>query len=194
LPHDLPNIPTVGSATSALTQSVNLLSKKLNELPASLIPQWASKPTDRNLRQAAADVPAWMDQRNAPGSAVLLMMLLPKVFSTMPETEAVPLRIFGHPPDNLVEFDGNARSGSGADNRRGNVMEALSVHFLNLRTHSSPYVAELAGEMLTLLQETWTIAKINADRVALLLGIKGGYSAVDVVIRMQLVPSVLCPN
>jgi hypothetical protein len=134
-----------------------------------------------------------MDNRNAPGSAVLLMMLLPKVFSLMPETEAVPLRIFGHPSDILVEFDGNARSGWGADNRRGNVMEALSVHFLSLRQHSSPHVAELAREMLELLQETWKIAKINADYVAELLGLHG-YSAVDVVIRMQLVPSVLFPN
>ncbi len=118
------------------------------------------------------------------------MMLLPKVFSLMPETEAVPLRIFGHPPSSLVEFDGRARSGRGADNRRGNVMEALTVHLVSLRQHSSSHVAQLAFEMLELLQGTWTMAKINADYVAGLLAL-GGYSAVDVVIRMQLVPSVL---
>ena len=165
---------------SDLTSRMNALAARLNSLPVAMLPAWLADIDDRTVREHAAGVPRCMDHGNAAGSAVLLAMLKPLVFSEIPRDMAVPLRIFGEPPECLLEYQDIPRSSLGADNRRGNVMEALSLHF-----HTRD--AELCNE----LQEVWILARAGCDQAAEAMGLHT-YSAWQVVRPMQqLVPRVL---
>ena len=107
-------------------------------------------------------------------------MLKPFVFSEIPRDMAVPLRIFGEIPENLLEYQNVARSSLGADNRRGNVMEALSLHF-----HTGNV------DVFNELQEVWILARLGCDHAAQAMGL-ATYSAWHVVRPMQqLVPRVM---
>ncbi len=89
---------------------------------------------------------------------------------------AVPLRIFGKIPDCLLSYQDVARSSRGADNRRGNIMEALSMH---LYIHNERVYTEL--------QEVWRLARLCCDHAAQIMGLHT-YSAWQVVRPMQQVP------
>jgi hypothetical protein len=181
-------------ARQALTQNINDLSKKLNALPAKMLPTWVSDLSLTILPRLTADMVAKtahetcsgeVRQRNVPASAVLLVMLMPKVFSMMPAAEAVPLRIFGHPPAFLLRLHERcSTSPADHDQWRNDVMEALTTHFLDLRDRQE--YPELAGEMAEALQNCWKMAKNACDAASTALDLcSDEYDALQVVMPMQ---------
>ena len=113
---------------------------RLNNLPAHAFPRATLQPTEdaEALRVAARYDPASSqcdareaDPGNRPGSALMLAMLLPQRFGV---PGFPPLRCFGYPADPaLLTLSPKARpkSGSGPDNRRMNMLEALLNHWAN---------------------------------------------------------------
>ena len=194
----LPPRAKMPGASQALTQEINNLAKKLNALPAKMLPNWVSNVSPAMLPHLTADMAATsahgtcaddVRQRNVPASAVLLVMLMPKVFSMMPPDEAVPLRIFGHPPPCLLRLHESSTSPADHDKWRNDVMEVLAMHFVDLRDRQ--VCPQLAGQMADALSNCWTMAKTACDAASAALDPCSDVNycdALQVVMPMQQIP------
>jgi hypothetical protein len=142
---------------SVLARSLGHLIQMLNNLPAMKLPVWtavSSGFSDASLRVQGRDADRSEDHDNLSASAMVLAMLKPLVFGI---PAFGPLRIFGvPPPDNLLLVsDASPQSGRGQDNRRGNLVEALNVHF---RTTGQT-------DVHSQLQETWMLFRTQCELI-----------------------------
>ena len=114
---------------------------------------------ERSIRLIAQSLPRGMDHGNLAGSALVLALLRPHLYTN----NAVPLRLFGYPPPRaLLNWDRNPHSGAGPDNARTNIVEALCAHWWGIwRTNIVGHVE--ANLALQALQEAWHLMRIKVD-------------------------------
>ena len=114
---------------------------------------------ERSIRLIAQSLPRGMDHGNSAGSALVLALLRPHLYTN----NAVPLRLFGYPPPRaLLNWDRNPHSGAGPDNARTNIVEALCAHWWGIwRTNIVGHVE--ANLALQALQEAWHLMRIKVD-------------------------------
>ena len=84
----------------------------------------------------------------------MLAMLRPHLFSDV----GLPLRLFGYPaPAELLAVDMHPQSGSGPDNSRTNLLEALCAHWATMVHDSGAFT------VLTQLQDVWHLMRLRVD-------------------------------
>jgi hypothetical protein len=117
------------------------LVREINEaLHSQGLPSWLLEPTDGDLRMRAQPEGKYIDQMNEPGSCLFLAMNDPRSFGI----NAEPLIPSVGDTGLMLISSAKQRSGTGINNRRTNVIEAL----LN----------ELEGPLKDKLQLAWELA------------------------------------
>jgi len=98
-----------------------------------------------------------MDHGNCAGSCLMLALLRPHIYGCL--DGAVPCRLFGYPaPLQLLRADPNPHSsGTGPDNARTNILEALTAHWNTMPENQAAALA------LNRLQDTWRVMRLHVD-------------------------------
>ena len=138
------------------------LTIKLNALPSHCMPDFLLNPVHcmPDIRALAQTLPEAMRHGNLAGSALILALLRPHLYTDDP----LPLRLFGYPPPlPLLAIDMNPHSGGGPDNDRNNIAEALCAHWHFLDIDSLETTLLTGQATLLAFQEAWCLMRIKVD-------------------------------
>ena len=137
--------------SSDFTNELRTLTCAMNMLPTVCTPAFLITQDEQQIRFTARQLPQGMDHGNLAGSCLMLVMLRPHLYMPNP----VPLRLLGYPaPAALLAVDCSPRSGSGPDNKRTNLLEALCAHWLYFQD---------GQHILTIVQELWHLMRLRVD-------------------------------
>jgi hypothetical protein len=106
--------------------AIEIAVRSMNALPWGSFPEWIANTTVRTARHAASSS-VYLDSMNIAGSAVVLLMLRPTLYSDCNNDSSSQLWRLGFPaPPHLLTLDSGAiRSGRGQGNHRTNIIEGL---------------------------------------------------------------------
>ena len=137
--------------SSDFTNELRTLTCAMNMLPTVCTPAFLITQDEQQMRLMARQLPQGQDHGNLAGSCLMLVMLRPHLYMTNP----VPLRLLGYPaPAALLSVDCNPHSGSGPDNKRTNLLEALCAYWLQQQE---------GQRIFTHVQHLWHLMRMRVD-------------------------------
>jgi hypothetical protein len=153
------NAPAWLTAPQSLLDHVKTLVECMNALPAHTFPEWTVNGNWQSGSQEEARGNTYDDFQNEAASALILVMLMPKLYAKHLELPA--LWRLGYPPaSELVRVSmAKPRSGQGLTSARGNVVEGLLVHWGRQLEAKEWSVRSKMLEAKNLLQDCWNMMR-----------------------------------